>query len=252
MATHPQPIFPGQLRVYRDPEQVAAAAAELFVDTAAESISARERFRVVLSGGSTPRRAYQLLATEPFARRVDWEKVEFFWGDERYVPAADPDSNYRLAAETLLQRVPAPSFNIHRVPTEVSPPSAAAFAYESSIRQSFGEAQSTPHFDLIFLGLGTNGHTASLFPHSPALQETSHLVLADFVSEVNAWRITMTAPLLNRGRTVAFLINGQKKADVFREVVLGPRDPQHLPAQLIAPQGHLLWLADQPAASRLR
>src|SRR5512147_2236580 len=149
----------GELRVYGDPEQLARAAAELFVTLAAESIKARGRFRVALSGGSTPRRVYELLASNGFKRRIDWDRVDLFWGDERYVPADDRDSNYHMTAEALLRQVPVPSANIHRVPTEISPPAAAAGAYEEDIRQCFHHAASVPEFDLIYLGLGTNGHT---------------------------------------------------------------------------------------------
>jgi 6-phosphogluconolactonase len=250
MARPPRNTGPGELRVYGDAEQLARAAAELFVTAASEAISARGRFRVALSGGSTPRRVYELLATTPFSSRIDWDHVDVFWGDERYVPPDDLDSNYRMTAEALLSHVPVPLANIHRVPTEISPPSAAAGAYEDTIRKSFlGDSNSVPQFDLVYLGLGTNGHTASLFPHSPTLQETSRLVLADFVPEVNTWRISMTAPLLNRGRTVAFVTEGQQKAQVLRDVLLGPRDPERLPAQLIAPEGKLLWMVDDAAAA---
>lgn len=241
----------GELRVYGDADQLARAAAGLFVTLAAESIKERGRFRVALSGGSTPRRVYEMLASNGFKRRIEWDRVDFFWGDERYVSADDRDSNYRMTAEALLRHVPVPVANVHRVPTEISPPAAAAGAYEEDIRQCFNHAASVPQFDLIYLGLGTNGHTASLFPHSPALREQSRLVLADFVSEVNMWRITMSAPLLNRGCTVAFLIQGQAKAEVLREVLLGPRDPERLPAQLIRPEGKLLWMVDEAAASQL-
>jgi len=245
------PKYPGELYVHDDAERLARAAAELFVGVAKESIPARGRFRVALSGGSTPRRVYELLATEDFSSRIDWEHVEVFWGDERYVAADDRDSNYRMTAETLLLHVPIPPGNVHRIPTEISPPQDAARAYEEDIRQSFGGSASLPQFDLIYLGLGTNGHTASLFPHSPALQEKSRLVFADFVAEVNTWRISMSAPLLNRGRTVAFLIEGGQKAQVLRQVLLGPRDPERLPAQLIHPAGTLLWLVDESAAASL-
>ena len=241
----------GELRLYGDGEQLARAAAELFVALAAESIQARDRFRVALSGGSTPRRIYELLANGDFSRRVDWNRVDFFWGDERCVPADDRESNYRMTAEALLQHVPVPEGNLHRVRTEISPPAAAARAYEDDIRQSLGQPASVPQFDLVYLGLGTNGHTASLFPHSPVLNDRSQLVVADFVTEVNMWRITMTVPLLNRGRTVAFLIEGRQKAEVLRDVLAGPSDPQRLPAQLIAPDGSLLWLVDEAAASLL-
>lgn len=242
---------PGELLVYHDAEQLATAAAELFVEISADAIRARGRFRVALSGGSTPRRVYQLLATAAFSSRVEWNHVDIFWGDERYVPADDRDSNYRMADEALLRHVAIPVANIHRVPTEIGEPAVAASSYEDTIRRCFGDARSVPQFDLIYLGLGTNGHTASLFPHSPALGEASRLVLADFVSELDSWRITMSAPLLNRGRTVAFLINGEEKAQVLREVLFGPREPARLPAQLIAPEGRLLWLADEAAAAQV-
>ncbi len=240
----------GELRVYGDAEQLARAAAELFVALAVESIEARRRFRVALSGGNTPRRVYQLLSAAQFSRRIDWNQVDVFWGDERYVPADDRESNYRMAFEALLRHVPVPPANVHRVPTEISPPSAAAAAYEEQIRRSFTES-SLPRFDLVYLGLGTNGHTASLFPHSSALREQSRLVLADFVAEVNGWRITMSAPLLNRARTVAFLVQGEEKAQVLRDVLHGPRDFERLPAQLIVPEGRLLWMVDQAAARQL-
>ncbi|MGA2961558.1 MAG: 6-phosphogluconolactonase [Candidatus Korobacteraceae bacterium] len=251
MITASSKRYPGELRVYGDAEQLASAAAELFVGVAAESIKARGRFRVALSGGATPKRVYELLARDTFCRRLDWDVVDLFWGDERYVPADDRDSNYRMTAQALLQRISLPEANIHRIPTEISPPQAAASAYEEDIRRSLGAPVSIPEFDLIYLGLGTNGHTASLFPHSPALQEKSRLVLADFVAEVKTWRISMSAPLLNRGRTVAFLVEGQPKSPVLRDVLLGPRDPKRLPAQLIVPEGKLLWLVDESAAALL-
>jgi 6-phosphogluconolactonase len=243
--------FPGEFHVYDSAERLASVAAEMFVSIAAESIKARGRFRVALSGGSTPRRIYKLLGTTVFRDRVDWNQVDIFWGDERYVRADDRDSNYRMTADALLQHVRIPAENIHRVLTEISPPQDAARAYEEEIRKTFGNFASVPQFDLIYLGLGTNGHTASLFPHAPALNETSRLVVADFVAEVNSWRISMSAPLLNRGRTVAFLITGQEKAQVLHEVLVGPRDRERLPAQLINPEGKLLWLVDESAASLL-
>lgn len=249
MSTAGQPESPGELRVYAEGEQLANAAAELFVKIAAESIGARGCFRVVLSGGSTPRRVFELLATEVFSKRVDWDRVDIFWGDERYVPAEDRDSNYRMTHEALLSHVPAPAANVHRVPTNISPPHAAAEAYENNIWRRFGDSFSMPQFDLIYLGLGANGHTASLFPRSQALQERGRLVLADFVPEVDQWRISMSVPLLNHGRTVAFLIAGEEKKQVLREVLLGPHDPERLPAQLIAPEGKLLWLVDAAAAA---
>ena len=236
------------LNVYNDPEQLARAAAELFVSLSGSAIHARGRFRVALSGGTTPHRVYELLATDEFRPRVDWDSVDLFWGDERYVSAEDRESNYRMTTETLLRHISIPPDNVHRVRTDISPPSAAASVYEIEVRKSFQYTTSIPQFDLVFLGLGTNGHTASLFPHSAVLREQSRLVVADFVTEVNMWRITMTAPLLNRGRAVAFLVEGKAKADVLHQVLVGPNDPQRLPAQIIAPEGKLLWMLDEDAA----
>ncbi len=246
-----QPGNRAELRVYPDAEQLARAAAELFVPLSAAALEARGRFRVALSGGSTPRRMFQLLATGEFRSRIDWDHIDLFWGDERYVAAGDHDSNYRMTADALLQHVTVPAANIHRVRTEISPPAAAAGAYEIEIRQCFQYSSSVPQFDLVYLGLGTNGHTASLFPHSSALSERSKLVVAEFVNEVNMWRITMTAPLLNHGRTVAFLVEGRQKAEVVTRVLVGALDPEHLPAQLIVPEGRLLWMLDEAAASLL-
>lgn len=249
MTIAPETSLPSDLRVYKDAEELARAGAQLFVDEAAEAVRARGRFRIALSGGSTPRRVYELLATPAFSSRVDWERVDLFWGDERYVAADAAESNYRMTAQALLDPVQVPHTSVHRVPTEISPPEAAAGAYEAEIRKAFRESVSVPQFDLIYLGLGANGHTASLFPHSPWLHEKSRLVFADLVAEVNAWRISMSLPLLNQGRTVAFLIEGAQKAQVLRDVLLGPRDPERLPAQLISPQGKLLWMVDAPAAA---
>lgn len=243
----------GELWVCADAEEVAAKTADLFVNEAAKAIADRGRFRVVLSGGSTPRRAYELLASAKWRAQVVWNKVDVFWGDERYVPADHPESNYRMANDALLQNIPIPQANVCRVPVEISPPEATAKAYEDAIRDCFVDAGGVPRFDLIFLGLGTNGHTASLFPHSPLLNERSRLVMADEVVEKNMWRITMTAPLLNRGRTVVFLVVGRDKAEVLRQVLCDSYNPQTLPAQLIRPEeGSLLWIVDEAAASLLR
>jgi 6-phosphogluconolactonase len=243
------PAHPG-LRVLANPEAVANSAAELFVELAAHAVKERGRFRIALSGGSTPRRTYTLLASPHWRSQVAWEKVDMFWGDERCVPPDDPESNYRMAKDALLQHVPVPPANIHRVPTEIGP-EAAARSYEEDIRRTFGIGSSLPQFDLIFLGLGTNGHTASLFPGSPLLHESNRLVAAEFVAEANVWRITMTLPVLNHGRTVAFLVAGQNKAGVLREILAGALDGDRLPAQLVRPdKGELLWIVDQAAAGK--
>jgi 6-phosphogluconolactonase len=239
------------LRVYASAEGVAQAAAELFVRTSQGAIRKRGRFAVALSGGSTPKRTYELLAKPEFSRSVDWNRVHLFWGDERYVAHDDPSSNFRMTREALLSSIAIPAENIHAVPTELTPPEAAASAYEAEIRRVIGETPTLPRFDLIYLGLGTNGHTASLFPHSPILKEQARLVAADFVAELDRWRISMTFPLLNSSERVAFLVAGADKAQVMRDVLVGPLDPERLPAQSISPRGELLYLADVAAVAEL-
>jgi 6-phosphogluconolactonase len=242
-------VIPG-LWACVDAEEVAARAAGLFISLATQAVAARGYFRAALSGGSTPQRTYELLASVSRSLKVPWKNVEIFWSDERYVSPDDAGSNFRMTREALLDHVPLPAANIYPVPTQLHPPPEAAAAYEKSIRRAFAEEHGIPCFDLIFLGLGTNGHTASLFPGSPLVQEADRLVAADFVGELKAWRITMTAPLLNRGRSIAFLVTGRQKAEVLRNVVKGPYLPETFPAQLIRPAaGNLLWIADREAAS---
>ncbi len=242
-------VSTGELRLCENSEEVAVAAADLFIELCAQAIAGRGRFRVALSGGSTPKHSYELLAGQARSSRVDWQKTDIFWGDERNVSADDPQSNYRMTREALLDHVPVPPTNVHRVRTETESPSAAAEAYADEIRSVFGIKTGVPSFDLVLLGLGTNGHTASLFPYSPALNEHERLVAADFVEEVKMWRITMTAPLINAAHTIAFLVSGADKAQVLSEVLSGPKDVQRLPAQLIEPRkGNLLWVVDRPAA----
>lgn len=249
ISTQSTPLIPW-LVVCTDAEEVAARAAALFVAESVQAIADHGRFRVVLSGGSTPQRAFELLASAPWRSKIHWNDVEVFWGDERYVSADDRNSNYRMARQAFLEHVPLPAANIHPVPTGIRPAEAAAAAYEKEIREVFSASAGIPCFDLIFLGLGTNGHTASLFPASPLLRETTRLVASDFVRELDSWRITMTAPLLNRGRTIAFLVTGKDKAGTLHDVIRGPYVPELLPAQLIRPdEAELLWIVDTAAAS---
>jgi len=196
---------------------------------------------------------YELLATPLWRDQVDWSRTDVFWGDERMVPPDDAKSNYRMARETLLAHVPVPAGNVHRVMTESGVPVSVARHYERTIREVFGiESPAVPEFDLILLGVGENGHTASLFPYSKTLHERERLVAEDYVEEVGGYRITMTVPLLNAGRTIMFLVSGEAKAEVVRDVISGPRNVEKLPAQLIEPAGgNLVWLLDAPAASRL-
>lgn len=239
-----------QVRVFGGPELVARAAAARFAELAGECVSAAGRFSVALSGGSTPRRIYELLAGGEFAPRVEWPRVHVFFGDERCVPPDDAESNYRMARESLLSRVALPAQNVHRMAGEGRPPESAR-AYEEELRAFFGGAE-WPRFDLVMLGLGDDGHTASLFPGSPALAEGRAWAAANWVEKLGAFRLTLTAPAINHAAHVMFVVTGAGKAERLREVVEGPRDPQRLPAQMIRPgRGTLDWYVDEAAAARL-
>ena len=237
------------IRIFDDPEAMSRAAAELLVSIARQAVAARGRFSVALSGGGTPRRTYELLATAPYREQVDWSRTHFFWGDERCVPTDDHRSNARLAREALLGQVPIPPGQVHPMDCRPSPEEGAR-RYEVMLREFFAPA--APCFDLILLGLGDNGHTASLFPGTPALTESERWVAAVYVPQQELVRLTLTAPLINGAAAVAFLVAGAAKAAVVREVIQGPRDPLRLPAQLINPQrGELYWLLDKAAAGAL-
>lgn len=239
-----------EIRIYPDAASLARAAAEHFVTLAAEAIAARERFAVALSGGSTPRATYTLLASDEFAARVDWPRVHVFWGDERCVPPDHPESSFRLAHEALLSCVPIPSGNIHRVRGELEPEMAAQ-AYAAELRTFFGAPW--PRFDLVLLGMGNDGHTASLFPGSVALGETARPVVAvtAHYQDRPAHRVTLTPPAINAAQQVFFLVTGAAKADMVRVVLEGPEGPY--PAQRIRPtSGQLTWMMDIAAADRLK
>ena len=226
------------------------AAAEEFVRAARTAIGAQGRFTVALSGGSTPKALYSLLATNyaGFA----WNRVFLFFGDERHVPPTDPESNYRMVNESLLTKIAIPAENVFRVGAENPDPAAAASEYEAQLRRFFElKSGEFPRFDLILLGLGPDGHTASLFPDSPALNEESRLVVANWVAKFNAHRITFTFPVLNRAAEVMFLASGADKADMVRQVLEGKNTPP-LPSQRVQPSdGKLLWMLDEAAAAKL-
>jgi ribose 5-phosphate isomerase len=235
-----------EVQVVADSAALARAAAEHIVRSAGEAIAARGRFVLALSGGSTPRAAYAGLALPPLAGGVDWERVHLVWGDERCVPPDHPDSNYRMAREILLDRVPIPPKQIHRIPGEPSP-TAAAEGYERLLRSLVGESG----IDLVLLGLGADGHTASLFPGRPAVRERVRWVVADEAGDGGS-RITLTPAAFDRARAVLFLVEGADKAETVREVLEGPKTPDRLPAQAVRPaRGRLSWLVDRAAGSRL-
>jgi 6-phosphogluconolactonase len=237
----------GRALVCADPAAAARLCAERFAAAAREAVEARGRFSVALSGGGTPRRAYALLAEEPFASAVPWERVQFWWGDERCVPAGHPRSNFRMAREALLSRVPVPEANVHRVRGELGAARAAA-GYERELRDAWDGGM--PRLDLVHLGMGGDGHTASLFPFSPALQERNRLA-APALNE-GELRVTLTVPVLNASRRLDFLVTGADKAARLRGVLQGALDPLRIPAQLVRPSaGEPVWIVDEAAASRL-
>jgi 6-phosphogluconolactonase len=224
-------------------------AAQRVVSAAAAAIRASGRFVVALAGGSTPKTLYTLLATEVYTTRLEWQRVQIFWGDERCVGPDDPASNYRMVREALLDHVPVPAANVHRIHGEDAPARAAA-AYERELRATF----ITPggSFDLVLLGMGDNGHTASLFPGLAAVLETTRWVMAEYVDQVSAWRVTLTPVVINAAGEVLFLVSGRAKAPMLSRVLDGPRDPDALPAQAVAPRdGRLIWLVDAAAAANL-
>jgi 6-phosphogluconolactonase len=241
-------------QVWGTAAEVAAGAAALFASAAAAAVEARGVARVAVSGGSTPKAMFALLADTgaPYFQRVPWDKLELFWVDERCVPPADKDSNYRMTSEAMLSKVPLAPERIHRIEGELEPEAAAA-RYEAAIRTAFRlEGAETPVFDLVLLGMGDDGHTASLFPHTEALHELGRLVVANHVPQKETWRVTLTWPVINHGREVAFLIEGAAKAEVLHDVLLGAYDPETHPSQLIRPQnGRLTFLLDTAAAAKL-
>jgi 6-phosphogluconolactonase len=244
-----------EVKVYPDRASLARAAAEHFVTRASEAVAARGLFTVALSGGSTPRSTYALLASREFAPRVDWPRVHVFWGDERCVPPDHTDSNYRMAREALLEKVPIPIENVHRIQGEL-PPDQAAAAYRAELEPFLGAGG---RFDLILLGMGADGHIASLFPGTAAIHERKERVVAHHVprqghrpDKLGAWRITLTPAVLNAAAHVTFLVSGAGKAERLRDVLEGPYQPDVLPAQNVSPTGgQLLWLVDAGAAAHL-
>ena len=236
-----------EIKVLPDPAAIAVEAAGRIARAAEEAVALAGRFTIALSGGSTPKLLYQLLA-EGARDVIDWAKVEVFFGDERCVPPEHPESNYRMARETLLSKVPIPGDNVYRMRGEIEPQEAAK-EYGLMLKEKFGDGG----LDLVLLGMGDDGHTASLFPGTPAVSETHHRVVANYAEHSTtgkSWRITMTAPFINRSRAVMLLVAGASKAKVLADVLEGPRQPEKYPVQLIQPaSGKITWLVDVAAAS---
>ena len=239
-----------EFRTFKDLEEVSHAAAELFVKQAERSIAERRRFLVALNGGSTPNRLFQLLATA-FRDQVDWSKVHVFWGDERCVPPDDPGSSYGQAQRILLSQVSLPESNIHRMRGELEPAEASR-EYSSTLHQYASPGLDWPRFDLVYLGMGEDGHTASLFPGSPVFVQEPTLPVTAQYQDRPANRVTLTPVVFNESHLVAFLVTGEQKAQTLAEVLSGRYNPEFYPAQRIEPKaGRLLWLVDEDAASRL-
>ncbi len=244
-----------QIKYYVEPDAAALArrAAQYFVEMAAEAAEAQGRARIAISGGSTPKAAFELLAdpNQPWRSRMPWQALDLYWVDERCVPPEDAASNYRMTREALLDRVPLHPGQIHRIEGELEPEIAAA-RYESELRSSFRlEGAESPRFDLVALGMGEDGHTASLFPRTGAVHESSRMVTTNHVPQKGAWRITLTWPVINHARSVFFLVAGREKAAILQEVLTGPCDPERLPSQLIWPSSGILTLILDKAAAAL-
>ena len=248
----PQEILPG-VHVYADPGEVARGATRLFIDYAWQSIAKDGHFMVALSGGETPRQMFELLASDEFRGQVDWAKVHVFWSDERAVPPSDPESNYGMARREFLIRVPIPQANVHRMEAEKPGIGRAAHEYEEVLRKYLDlDEHGFPRFHLIFLGMGKDGHTASLFPGTRVTRQTSRWVSTPLVSKMNMRRMTLTLPVLDAALRVIFLVVGSEKAEILHAVLQEKADPPY-PAQLVQPRdrGLKLFLVDKAAAAML-
>jgi len=239
-----------KIEVLSDLEALSLRAASIFVSASRNSIATKRRFAVAISGGSTPRRLYTLLGSDAYRHQVDWQYVHFFWADERCVPKEDEASNFRTAFDTLLSKIALPDKNIHRIRGEEGPDKAAR-DYEEEIRRFFGESERSG-FDLIILGVGEDGHTASLFPGTKSLEETVRLAIPVYLEEPRKNRVTLTLPVLNNADQILFLVAGPSKASVLSEILGEGEKKKRFPAGLIRPaHGNTTWLIDQEAAGKL-
>jgi 6-phosphogluconolactonase len=237
------------IRIFPDLEAVSLAAAEMFAALAEQAVSSNGRFALALSGGRTPLRLYEILANAPFHDRIRWSSVHVFWGDERCVPASDLRNNAAKARRVLLDHVPVPSQQVHAIQSDL-PSVQAAAQYEEELRNFFDGRP--PVLDLILLGFGDNGHTASLFPHTPALRESKRWVSDVYLADQEMYRVTLTAPLINQANQVVFLVSGADKATALHNALEGPYQPEVYPAQLIQPKtSSPVWLLDKAAAQKL-
>ena len=240
------------LEIAKDQLSLAEIAADKIIALTVDSIHRQGQFTIALAGGSTPRGIYTLLATLPNRSKIDWKRVFIFWGDERNVPPENTNSNYQMVKQTLLDHVPIPTKNIYRIEGELDP-NIAALQYEQNMRSFFSVPYDEfPSFDLILLGLGEDGHTASLFPETKALDEKARWVAENYVPKLNEWRITFTIPLINSSANIIIVVSGEQKADIIKDVLGGNNQSSKSPIESIRPKdGNLLWLVDQAAASKL-
>ncbi|GJQ58149.1 MAG: 6-phosphogluconolactonase [Candidatus Scalindua sp. AMX11] len=237
------------IRIFPDKRELVLATAEKIVDSIPEAIRKRGVCNIALAGGSTPRDLYALLATEPYKNRICWADVSLFWGDERTVSPDDPESNYRMVRQTLLDHIDIPEKNVHRIRGEAEPREAAS-EYEKLLCRHFNEE--LPRFDFVLLGLGDDGHTASLFPGTEVIDEYDQLVAAVFVPKFATWRVTLTLPVLNGAREIIFLVSGESKSDMVKRIMGSHKPDKELPATLVIPQsGKTSWMFDAEAASLL-
>jgi len=239
-----------KIQIVADSAALARAGAEEFIHAAARAVAERGTFSVALSGGSTPKQMFSLLVDDP---RVPWDKIQFFWGDERHVGPDHPDSNFRMASETMLSKAPVSDTQVWRIRGERPDAGQAAVEYEAVLRNNFAaDSGAVPVLDLVMLGMGPEGHTASLFPGTKALSENTRLVVSNWVGKLYTDRITMTAPVLNNARKILFLIHGEDKALALKGVLEGPVEPDQLPAQMLLTSGaKCLWLIDKTAGKML-
>jgi len=240
------------IAIYQDVGTLSHDAAEYVVRIVSESIKTHGRFTIALSGGSTPRKLYGLLGNEPYRSQIDWTLVHIFWSDERCVPPNNEESNYHMAHELLLSKISIPAVQVHRMPADMPNRNAAAREYEDEMRRVF-ETDGVPNFDLIQLGMGPEGHTASLFPHQASLHEQQRLIMPVSVPKPPPDRLTFTPPLLNAARNVLFLVTGSDKADALHAMLEGPYNPDEYPAQIVRPpNGEVTWMVDTAAATKLQ
>lgn len=243
-----------EVRILADANAIAQTAAAEFLQAAREAVQKKDLFRVALAGGSTPKALYELLSNNPLLQAMlPWSKMQLFFGDERHVSPDDVQSNFWMATEAMLSKTPVNAKQVHRIKGEMANAAEAAEEYEEEMRASFHlESDQLPRFDLVLLGMGPEGHTASLFPGTKALREQRRLVVSNWVGKLYMDRITLTPPVLNNAARVIFLVHGAEKAPALKAVLEGPHEPEQLPAQMIQPKkGRVLWLVDPTAASML-